>query len=235
MLPIKRPPSLTDTVAGQLRDMIVSGELALGQPLSERNLAAAFGVSKTPVREALVTMKAEGLVRIAAQKGATVFTLSGQEVVEICEWRQTLESAALQMAFDRNRQLLVDELDKVVAQMVEARSGHDSKAYLAADTAYHLVFFNCCRNTLFAETYDMMAAKIAALRTHLSVKPMHTEKSFNEHVKIVNDLRDGKIKDALACLGMHIDRTRSSYSLTTTDITVEMNTPLSAGRSANRV
>lgn len=221
MRPIERPPSLVDTVAAQLRELIVSGELALGQQLSERNLAAAFGVSKTPVREALAQLKTEGLVLIAAQRGATVFTLSGQEVADICEWRQTLESTALRMAFERARERLVADLAMVVARMKKSRARDDMRAYLAEDTAFHNVIFQCCGNRLFLDTYDLMQAKIAALRTHLSVKPYHTDRSFEEHIEIVDKLRSGELDGAIACLTAHIDRSRTTYSLTTADISEE--------------
>lgn len=221
MRPIERPPSLVDAVAAQLRDLIVSGELALGQALSERNLAAAFGVSKTPVREALAQLKTEGLVLIAAQRGATVFTLSGREVADICEWRQTLETVALKLAFERDRERLIEGLAKVVDRMHAARDKDQTKDYLAEDTAYHNVFFKCCGNRLFVETYDLMQAKIAALRTHLSVKPSHTDKSYAEHIELLGHLKKGDIDAAIACLNVHIDRTRTTYSLTTADISTE--------------
>lgn len=221
MRPIERPPSLVDAVAAQLRDLIVSGELALGQTLSERNLAAAFGVSKTPVREALAQLKTEGLVLIAAQRGATVFTLSGQEVADICEWRQTLETVALKLAFERDRERLIEGLAGVVDRMHAARDKGQTKDYLAEDTAYHSVFFQCCGNRLFVETYDLMQAKIAALRTHLSVKPSHTDKSYVEHIELLDHLKNGDIDAALCCLNVHIDRTRTTYSLTTADISTE--------------
>jgi DNA-binding GntR family transcriptional regulator len=221
MRPIERPPSLVDAVASQLRELIVSGELALGQQLSERNLAAAFNVSKTPVREALAQLKTEGLVKIAAQRGATVFTLSGQEVADICEWRQTLESAALRMAFERDLDRLIAGLGKVVDEMTKAREKSDTKGYLAQDTAYHNVFFQCCGNRLFVDTYDLMQAKIAALRTHLSVKPRHTEQSYAEHQEILDALKRKSIEVALACLARHIDRTRQTYSLSIADISTE--------------
>lgn len=221
MRPIERPPSLVDAVAAQLRDLIVSGELALGQALSERNLAAAFGVSKTPVREALAQLKTEGLVLIAAQRGATVFTLSGREVADICEWRQTLETVALKLAFERDRERLIEGLAKVVDRMHAARDKGQTKDYLAEDTAYHNVFFQCCGNRLFVETYDLMQAKIAALRTHLSVKPSHTDKSYAEHIELLGHLKKGDIDAAIACLNVHIDRTRTTYSLTTADISTE--------------
>jgi DNA-binding GntR family transcriptional regulator len=218
MRPITRPPSLVDTVAAQLRELIVSGELPLGKMLSERNLAEAFGVSKTPVREALAQLRNEGLVRIAAQRGATVFTLSGQEVVDICEWRQTLEAAALRMAFERDPEGLLNGLTAVVGRMRQGREAGDVKAYLAADTAYHGVFFRCCQNRLFMETYELMETKIAALRTHLSVKPSHTDKSFAEHIEMLDCLRKRDLDATLACLTVHINRTRTTYSLSTTDI-----------------
>lgn len=221
MRPIERPPSLVEAVAAQLRDLIVSGELALGQTLSERNLAAAFGVSKTPVREALAQLKTEGLIRIAAQRGATVFTLSGREVADICEWRQTLETVALKLAFERDRERLIEGLAKVVDRMHAARDKGDTKDYLAQDTAYHNVLFQCCGNRLFVETYDLMQAKIAALRTHLSVKPSHTDKSYAEHIQLLDHLRKGDLDAAVACLSVHIDRTRTTYSLTTADISTE--------------
>lgn len=221
MRPIERPPSLVEAVAAQLRDLIVSGELALGQTLSERNLAAAFGVSKTPVREALAQLKTEGLIRIAAQRGATVFTLSGREVADICEWRQTLETVALKLAFERDRERLIEGLAKVVDRMHAAHDKGDTKDYLAQDTAYHNVLFQCCGNRLFVETYDLMQAKIAALRTHLSVKPSHTDKSYAEHIQLLDHLRKGDLEAAVACLSVHIDRTRTTYSLTTADISTE--------------
>jgi DNA-binding GntR family transcriptional regulator len=218
MRPIDRPPSLVDAVAAQLRELIVSGELALGQQLSERNLATAFNVSKTPVREALAQLKTEGLVRVAAQRGATVFTLSGREVAEICEWRQTLEASALQMAFDRERENLVEGLEAVVAEMRAAQAAGDIKRYLAQDTAYHNVFFRCCGNRLFQDTYELLVTKIAALRTHLSVKPQHTDRSFEEHIEMLERLRKEDLAGAIACLTVHIDRSKTTYSHTIDDI-----------------
>ena len=94
---ISRPPSLAETVLDRLRADIVRGALGLGELLSERVLAEKLGVSKTPVREALAQLRQEGLVRIVPQRGAYVFSLSAPEVIAICEFRQTLEAAALRM------------------------------------------------------------------------------------------------------------------------------------------
>ncbi|MFO1151734.1 MAG: GntR family transcriptional regulator [Alsobacter sp.] len=216
--PIERPRSLTETVTERLRALIVSGELALGQILSERQLGDALGVSKTPVREALAQLRVEGLVRIIPQKGAMVFTLSAREVVEICELRQTLEAAALKHAFERNRATLVQGLVAATERMRAARGRGDVRDYLAADTAFHQVFFATCGNGLLAEVYNLYNGKIAALRTHLAGKPQHTEKSFEEHLLMVEALDKGEIRSAEKILDKHIDRTRTTYSSEIEDI-----------------
>ena len=215
---IERPPSLTESVLQQLRDQIVQGDLALGELLSERVLAERLGVSKTPVREALFQLRTEGLVRIVPQRGAYVFTLSAAEVMAICEFRQTLETAALEMAFDRNRARLVADLRHVVRDMEKARSRKDRRAYLTADTSYHEVFFAHCGNSYLHDTYALHVGKVAALRTHLALKPLHTEMSFQEHEQMVGLLEKGDLKSALSVLNVHIARTKTTYSAEIDDI-----------------
>ncbi len=218
MEPIERPLSLTETVLAQLRSAIVRGDLALGSVLSERVLALKLGVSKTPVREALAQLRLEGLVRIYPQRGAAVFTLSAREVKEICEFRQTLEAAALRFSLDRAPAALAADLASVVQAMVEARANGDAKAYLDADTEFHLAFFRHCGNSYLSETYALHVGKIAALRTHLAVKPLHTQRSFEEHCDIAAMVADRKLDRLMAVLDRHIERTKSTYAETVEDI-----------------
>jgi DNA-binding GntR family transcriptional regulator len=223
MLPIERPRSLTATVVERLRQSIVEGDLALGQSLSERQLAERLGVSKTPVREALTQLKHEGLVRIIPQRGAEVFTLSAREVINMCELRLTLEAAALKLAHQRHPQELVQRLERIVTEMVSARRARDMRAYLNADTAYHQVFFETCGNPLLEQSYRNYLGKIAALRTHLSVKPFHTERSFDEHRDMLACLRRGELDQTLELLDRHIARSKTTYAETVEDIAIADN------------
>jgi DNA-binding GntR family transcriptional regulator len=229
MRPIKRPQSLTAAVLQRLRQSIVEGDLALGQPLSERQLAEMFGVSKTPVREALAQLRHEGLVRILPQRGAFVFTLSAREVMNMCELRLTLEAAALRFAFERDRKGLLDGLKGTVRVMERARAAHDMRAYLNADTAFHEIFFKSCDNPLLADNYSIYLGKIAALRTHLAVKPLHTERSFEEHRDILASVAAGDLQTTLAILDRHIERTKTTYAETVDDIAAADK---SSGRAA---
>ena len=215
---IKRPKLLTETVLEHLREQIVSGEFELGAVLSERQLAEELNVSKTPVRESLAQLKNEGLVTIVPQRGAYVFTLSAREVIEICEFRLAIESAALNLAIKRARKLLVADIAGVVERMGQARANGDAKEYLRLDSEFHAAFFRHCGNHCFKDSYDRYAGKIAALRTHLSVKPMHTKLSFEEHQAMRDVLASGADDEIGAILEAHIGRTRETYAETVEDI-----------------
>lgn len=218
MRPIERPRSMTEEVVDRLRRAIVDGDFGLGQELSERQLAETLGVSKTPVREALAQLRMEGLIRIYPQRGAAVFTLSGTEIRDICELRQALEAAALRYAVERNPNQLERDLAAVVRRMEAARGKGDDRGYLAADTAYHQVFFEACGNRYLADTYALNVGKIAALRTHLARKPDHTRRSFEEHVEMLDLVRARDLDKALVVLDRHIDRTKSTYTDEVADI-----------------
>jgi len=216
--PIERPRSLTQTALVQIREAIVAGDLELGQPLSERALSEMLHISKTPVREALAQLRVEGLVRIFPQRGASVFSLSATEVIEMCELRFALESAALRYAAERGGPPFLADLGSIVAAMRASKAAGDRKAYLRQDDAFHSCLCQHSGNALMAETYALYAGKIAALRTHLSQKPHHTELSFSEHLAMLEALERGEVSAALAILDVHIARTRTTYAATIEDI-----------------
>ena len=90
-----RPKSLTDLALDSIRQLIVGGELAMGAQLSEATLAAQLGISKTPVREALLRLRVDGLIEIQPQRGTFVFSLTPRQVEEICVFREMVEVLSL--------------------------------------------------------------------------------------------------------------------------------------------
>ncbi len=218
MHPIERRRSIAEEVASRLRHAIVEGDFRLGETLSERQLAESLNVSKTPVREALAQLRLEGLVNIYPQRGVAVFTLSAREIRDICELRLALEEAALRYAIERNPERLADRLSEVVARMEKAHASGDERAYLAADTDYHQVFFECCDNAYLESTYTLYVGKLAALRTHLSHKPDHTRRSDEEHHHMLDLIRARDLPECLAVLKRHIDRVSTTYSENVKDI-----------------
>ena len=213
---LMRPKSLRELALEHLRDRIVGGDLKMGQILSERGISEELGVSKSPVREALAQLRDEGLVTIEPQKGARVFTLSEHEVNQICDFRQAIETAAFELALKRNQKALAKDMNQIVKDMTAARKSGDEARYLALDTAFHQAIFGNCENDYLSASYNRYLGKIAALRTHLSVLPQHTELSFEEHIAITAAVQKSDMQEIQRLLADHIDRTRNTYKASTT-------------------
>lgn len=209
---LERPKSLRELALEHLRESIVNGTLKMGQILSERRISEELGVSKSPVREALAQLRDEGLVTIEPQKGARVFSLSDDEVTQICDFRQAIETAAFELALARNPDALADDMLDVVRKMKVAQKKRRMAEYLALDTRFHALIFEHCENDYLAASYSRYVGKIAALRTHLSNLPRHTELSYGEHESLAKAVRSGDKKEIRRLLTEHIDRTRQVYT-----------------------
>lgn len=220
MKQLKRSKSLTEMALEGVREAIVTGQFKLGEPLSEIQLASTMGISKTPVREALAQLRIEGLVKIVPQSGTFVFTLSSREVVKMCELRSLLEMEALKLAFELNQKEFIGALEAIVAKMAKAQKKKDTAEYLKLDTEFHEQLFNYCDNHYIADAYSRIEGKIAALRTHLSSLPQHTQLSFTEHLEFVNALQQSDLEKAEEILDEHIGRSKETYAENIEDISV---------------
>jgi DNA-binding GntR family transcriptional regulator len=220
MSDFERPPSLSSVVTDHIRTMIIRGDVPLGAAISERSISADLKVSKTPVREALAQLRNEGLVTIVPQSGVRVFTLSAREVREICAFRKILECAALETSMTVDPAGLLRDLEAIEERMREALSAGDVRGYLGLDTDFHLAFFANCGNAYLQNAYGLYAGKIAALRTHLADKPLHTQLSLAEHGEIVAAVRRRDVTALVEILGDHIGRTQETYEIGIEDISV---------------
>lgn len=206
---IEKPKSLTHLALEKIREGITSGEYPLGAPLYEKVLAEQFGISKTPVREALMQLQREGLVVVHPHSGTFVFELADGEVSELCELRLILETNALQLAMRRQAGRLVAELDALTAAMREAVKKKQAAQYRALDAQFHHAFFMHCGNASLAAMYSIIEAKLQTLRvTLITPLPNLQSLSLDEHVKMVKALRESKVDAALKVLSEHIKRAR---------------------------
>jgi len=131
--PVERPKSLTDLAVDRIRNAIVTGPLQFGEALSESALAGMLGMSKTPVREALLRLKLEGLVVIHPQRGTFVFQLDEAEVAHICQFRSMIECEALADAMKNGHAALVTALDARLDDMAAAFQRADHTAFPRLD------------------------------------------------------------------------------------------------------
>ena len=134
LTPIRRNVSLTKEVVERLRRAIVTGELAEGAPLPEAQTAAKFGVSRVPVREALVELERQGLVEFDPHGRACVRAFTKDDVAEIISLRAALQRMAARLAASK---LTDEDVARLDAILERARDTNDLTAFSALDSAFH--------------------------------------------------------------------------------------------------
>jgi len=208
---LKRSKNLTERTVETLRNAIINEDFMLGEPLSETLLAESLGISKSPVREALAQLKAEGLVHIIPQKGTFVFTLTPKEQQELSQMRLILEFAALDLCYERNREKLMAALRDNLRAMEVHLLNEDLDKYLVYDCAFHAVLFELCDNTYLRDAYNHISGKHAALRLRSARRPKHIQKTYQDHLRFVEYLEQEKIAEAKELLRSHVSRFDEYY------------------------
>src|SRR3990172_4682702 len=201
---IKRPRSLTALVVDELRARIIDGRLRLGELVSENALAAELGISKTPVREALLQLKLDRLVDILPQRGTYVFRLGADDVVKVSELREILEVEAAAAAIKRNHGLLVTRMSEVLRDMRKAYAAGDNAAYRTIDGEFHRTIIDLCGNSFISDAYGPIGLRIQALRSRLSDEAALNRLSFRDHCQMLKLIKSGSIARLQKLMRAHI-------------------------------
>jgi DNA-binding GntR family transcriptional regulator len=208
---LDRPKSLTDLAVERIRATIVEGALDLGEQISEAALALQLGISKTPVREALLRLRADGLVEIHPHRGTYVFRLSADDVTQICQFREILEAAALAEAMTSDRAALLDDLQQNLGAMAQKYRKGDASALPALDAEFHGIIMRRCGNAYLRAAYGLIEHKIHALRWRLPANNDQILHCQDNHSVIVTQIRDANISKAQTTLKRHIRNTQEAY------------------------
>jgi DNA-binding GntR family transcriptional regulator len=204
--------SLTLQVTDGIREAIVDGRFPLGEALSELKLAAAFNVSRTPVREALTTLQAQGLIEIRPQSGSFVFMPSEEDVGELAEFRRVMEVAALRLCFARRREEALGQMRALLDEMQRAHDADDRLGVARADTTFHQAIAQNSANEYVIGAYRLISGRVAALRTHnLLAADKVRESALSEHRALVAAFAKGDLERAEDILAEHVLRMRLRY------------------------
>ncbi|QQA41961.1 GntR family transcriptional regulator [Pelagovum pacificum] len=141
-----RNPSLTETVYQKLRSDILSCRLEPGQEIIEAELAEQFQVSKTPVREALATLRQERLVRTFPRRGYQIAPITFGDMNELFDLRTILEAGAAELACDRITDDELDELRALATTDYDQDAEPTIEAFIAANREFHLGIAHAARN-----------------------------------------------------------------------------------------
>ncbi len=198
------------TVAGaileEIRRRILDGSFAAGAQLRQDTLAEEFGVSRIPVREALFQLEAEGFVRILPHKGATVSTLSVEEVAEAFELRALLEPRLLRHSAPRLTEADYAALEGVLADYTEALEQRDTARWGELNTTLHLMLYQHAGKPRTAGLVSSLLTECDRYtRLQLSTDQEALERADREHRELVRLCRVGDIRGATAFLKQHVE------------------------------
>ncbi|WP_329171779.1 GntR family transcriptional regulator [Streptomyces sp. NBC_01477] len=192
-------PSRTQYVLEAIKHRILTGQLSPGQALVEADLAAQFGVSKTPVREALKTLAGTGLVVMSQYKGVTVRTVDAAMAREVYDVRLLLEPEALRRTITREA-----SLGAAQDALVRAEQAQDRADRSLANRDFHRALYLPCGNPLLARMLDEVRDQAALVSTVAWAADPSWEREAHEHQEILRVALAGDAQDAARLLHAHI-------------------------------
>jgi DNA-binding GntR family transcriptional regulator len=199
---LQQQRSTPDLIAEALREAILRGIFQDGQSLRQDEIAAQFGVSRIPVREALRQLEAEGLVTLQLNRGATVAALSPDEAQEICEIRVALETTALQLAIPK---LQVSDLEKAAVILEATDQTIDAARWAKLNWEFHATLYTPAnRPRLLAMIKNLHVNIDRYVRLQIE-KMNYQEKSQKEHYQLLDACRQNDVKAAVKVLKRHIE------------------------------
>jgi len=205
---------LHDLLVGHLRTILLNGELPDGSRIPEAELCQRFGVSRTPLREALKVMAAEGLVTLRHNRGAVVAPIDPKAVGPIFELKGALERLIGLLAPERASAEDIAELEALHAALKDALAQHDPATYTRLNFAFHQRLAQSTKNPLLAQNYEALQQKIWRYRFAVNEFSERTGESYREHERIMIALRAGTRLDLAERLEEHNRLTGEAMSRT---------------------
>ncbi len=203
------PPSVASFVADAIEASILDGNIAPGTPLLQLDLAASFGVSRVPVRDALAILEQRHLAVRVPRKGVIVRPITAQSVRDVFAARRVLETEITRLAGPRMSRSDVAALDEIVDRQRGASLAGDLAATRAADREFHATVWRACGNQVLEELVETVWRRALQARGYGHRTPGWSARSIARHERIVAALRDGDTPAAIAAAVAAVDAAES--------------------------
>jgi DNA-binding GntR family transcriptional regulator len=196
-------------VIAELRQAILTGRLKAGERLVEGRLADELGVSRNPVREAIRALASEGLIEVAARRGASVAVMSEQEARETIEVRALLEGHNARLAARRHDKRVIKRIEVVLNKGTAAvGAGHFDQLF-RLNQEFHSELAAAGQNRVLGELLQRLRDRTAMLFAPMS--PSRQSRSWNEHAGILRAIIDGDERLAATLAAEHVMRAGSDF------------------------
>ena len=221
--PAARPPaapSAADRAYAYVKGEILARRFAPHELLSEGHLARAVGASRTPVREALLRLQGDGLVRLLPKRGALVLPVTVDEMADVMETRRLVESFAARKVLTHQPPVaLAPVLDAHLDAMRAAMPAHDVAAYVQADRDFHLAIVAATGNEIITSLYRSLRERQLRMGTvnlldgtGTHVDPARMRSTLAEHERIRDALQSGRADAVVKAVGAHLDHAENTLT-----------------------
>ena len=192
-----------EIVARLLSQAILDGDLAPGTRLREETLASVYGVSRTPIREALILLGSSGLIGLAPNRGATVLRLTVDDIAEIYHLRGLLESEAVSLATQRATPELIGLLNRSCDRLAELH-GAAAGEQLRADMHFHYGIAEASGSPRLYALIRQVSAIPEGYRSSIPYSSQDLTEAERQHRAIAGALRNGRCQEAAGLMRSHV-------------------------------
>lgn len=200
--------SLPDVITNDLRERILSGEMAEGETIRQEALAEDYDVSRMPIREALKRLDAEGLVQLTNNRGASVTSHSLSEIGEIFDLRVLLEVDVFRRAIPQMTEADFAACERLLSEMEKSYEAYDVGRWGSLNYEYHKALYAAADRGLTNEILQRVNLQSDRyVRMHLSVMEQR-EPAKKDHRQLLSLARKGQVEAACDLLTKHIQRTK---------------------------
>jgi DNA-binding GntR family transcriptional regulator len=196
--------NLHEQVAQRLRQMLVEGHIAPGAKLNERELCEVLDVSRTPLREAIKMLAAEGLVELVPNRGAIAVSLREEDIRHTFEVMGGLEALSGELAAQRITNQELAELRALHFEMLAAWTRRDLSNYYRVNALIHRGINAAAKNPVLSATYDRVNARLHALRFRSNQDEEKWKTAVKEHEQMIEALAAHDAKAMRAVLSSHL-------------------------------
>ncbi len=200
--------SLRDQAVKLIKTAILRGEIPPGQIVSNEQLSSLLGISRTPIREALLELQNFGMVIIHRGKGTEVARLTRKDAIEIFETREALEVKACELMIERMAEGEVAPLEEILEEQARSAAQGNKLRFLESDHEFHMHIARCARNGRLFNSIEALRDQTMLLGAYAIRRENRVNEVIDEHRAILEALRRRDPEKARAAVVAHLAATR---------------------------
>jgi DNA-binding GntR family transcriptional regulator len=207
---IKQPESLAKMAYEAIRKSILSGQWKIGELYNEKAIAADLGISRTPVREALLELAAQELILFLPRRGLMVNRFTRRDVDEIFEMRKAIELAAVEKVTLAAPPFDLFEIEEALLKQRKATKEKDYLAFMEADRIFHTSFSELTNNRRLIAVLENLRDMMHVMGVKALALEGRALQVIEEHQAIFEAVRRGNCEEARRAMAYHLDQSKEA-------------------------